>query len=391
MAETNRAARRLLAPEADIITIGLMSGTSLDGVDAVAVRFPGEGAMKTLGASHVPMPSALRRELFSLAQGGGADEIERMGAAGQALAACYAEAVGLLLKKLRRSAREIAALGAHGQTIRHRPKAGFTLQLNDPARLAELTGIDVVADFRARDVAAGGEGAPLVPAFHASAFGCARARAVLNIGGIANATWIPAAADLQEKPVLGCDTGPGNMLLDSFVRRTSGAPYDKDGALAAQGQENAALLARCLSDPFFARPAPKSTGREEFSDRWLDEKLRGFEDLRAADVMATLCALTAESAAEMIARVEPKTESVLVCGGGALNPVLMTRLGAALERRIPGIALADTSCEGIDPMAVEGAAFAWLAKAFLCGEPGNLPAVTRAAGLRRLGAYYPAD
>lgn len=391
MAESKRAARRLTAPEAELVAIGLMSGTSLDGVDAVAVRFFPNGAMKMLGASHVPMPRALKADLLALAQGGCPDEIERMGPAAQALVRCYADAVQRLLTDLQLAPEDIAALGAHGQTIRHHPQTGFTLQLNDPARLAELTGIDVIADFRTRDVAAGGEGAPLVPAFHARAFAAEKPRAVLNIGGIANATWIPGAADLKTKPVLGCDTGPGNMLMDGFMRRTSGAPYDENGALAAQGQEQPALLAKCLQDPFFARDLPKSTGREDFSDDWLAQKLQGFERLPPADVMATLCALTAESAAGMIARTGPETNAVLVCGGGALNPVLMARLKKALQKRLPACSLASTSAAGIDPMAVEGAAFAWLAKAFLTDEPGNLPAVTRAAGPRRLGAYYPAD
>ena len=259
-----------------MIVAGVMSGTSLDGIDAVAVNFSDDGSMRVVGQTSLPMPSALRSELLALALGTD-HEIERMGDASVALAHLYAWTLQDLQQRL---GQPIAAAGVHGQTIRHRPERGFTLQLNHPALVAELSGIDIIADFRSRDVAAGGEGAPLVPAFHAACFRSAKcSTAVLNIGGIANFTLIPQdfAAD-----VLGFDCGPGNMLLDHWMQTAQGLPYDSDGSYARSGSIDQALLALMLTDPYFDRPIPKSTGREYFSPSWLDEKLHASGEFRRA-------------------------------------------------------------------------------------------------------------
>ncbi|MFR6029193.1 MAG: anhydro-N-acetylmuramic acid kinase, partial [Sutterella wadsworthensis] len=257
------------------ITIGLMSGTSLDGTDAVAMAFDGR-VMRSLGHSSLAFPPNLRAALAALTLPG-PDEIERMGEASVALARHYAEATGLLLARTGLSPADVAALGVHGQTIRHRPQKGFTLQLNHPALVAELTGIDVVADLRSRDVAAGGEGAPLVPAFHAECFTGDVPRVVLNIGGIANISVLPARS--ESPTILGGDTGPGNMLIDTWTQRITGALYDRDGRWAASGRVSTTLLDDLLSEPYFALPIPKSTGRELFSPAWLDARLCGHESL----------------------------------------------------------------------------------------------------------------
>lgn len=374
-----------------MITIGVMSGTSLDGADAVIASFPEDekAPMATLGRAYLPMPGELREELKALALGT-TNEIERAGDASVALADLYAAVIEKALQEAGIGREVVAAVGLHGQTIRHRPERGFTLQLNHPARVAELTGIDVVADFRSRDVAAGGEGAPLVPAFHAGIFQGKSPAAALNIGGIANLTLIPPEG--SHAPVLGFDTGPGNMLLDAWMEKSTGRAYDADGAFAASGAVIPELLSKFLCDPFFARPAPKSTGRERFSLAWLEERLALLPQGEAApqDVAATLTELTAETIADALAKTEPEARKLYVCGGGALNLFLMKRLGQALLKRMPGCALLSSEDRGLDPMEVEGAAFAWLARAFLLRRPGNLPAVTRAKGPRILGALYPA-
>lgn len=368
-----------------MITIGLMSGTSLDGVDAVAVDFE-ENRMQLLGRAHAPFAPELRSELLALALGC-ENEIERMGDASRGLAEAYALAVERLLRQTRLEREDVAALGAHGQTIRHRPERGFTVQLNYPALLAELTGIDVVADFRSRDVAAGGEGAPLVPAFHTERFRTNFPRALLNIGGIANATLLPALGDAT--PVSGFDTGPGNMLLDAWMSEAFGRLFDEDGRTAAEGRVVEPLLEAFLDEPYFRLPPPKSTGRERFDFAWLEARLLKLDPRRTLDprdVAATVTELTALTAARAILETQPDTAEVLLCGGGALNPTLRTRLSAHL----PGVRVADTGEYGLDPMEVEGAAFAWLARMFLLRLPGNLPAVTNARGPRILGCWYPA-
>lgn len=376
-----------------MITVGVMSGTSLDGADAVAVRFREAGesgpAMQTLGHEFAPMPAELRAELRALALGT-TNEIERMGDASTALARLYAGAVGRLLALTGLAPADVAAAGLHGQTIRHRPERGFTLQLNHPALFVELAGIAAVADFRSRDVAAGGEGAPLVPAFHAEVFSEERPTAVLNVGGIANLTLLPGKG--AAAPVRGFDTGPGNMLLDAWMEEKTGEPFDRSGAFAARGRVIAPLLARMLEDEYFALPAPKSTGRERFSPAWLHAALAraGAEGAAPEDVARTLTELTALSVARALEAEHPEAAALWVCGGGALNPFLMARLEACVRARLPGLkTVADTSARGLDPMVVEAAAFAWLTRAHLLGLPGNLPYATRAQGPRILGALYP--
>lgn len=362
------------------ITIGLMSGTSLDGTDAVAMAFDGR-VMRSLGHSSLAFPPNLRAALAALTLPG-PDEIERMGEASVALARHYAEATGLLLARTELSPADVAALGVHGQTIRHRPQKGFTLQLNHPALVAELTGIDVVADLRSRDVAAGGEGAPLVPAFHAECFTGDVPRVVLNIGGIANISVLPARS--ESPTILGGDTGPGNMLIDTWTQRITGALYDRDGRWAASGRVSTTLLDDLLSEPYFALPIPKSTGRELFSPAWLDARLCGHESLPPEDVARTLVELTARTITNTVARFAPDAAELYVCGGGVYNKTLMQ----AIASHFPGLT-ATTEALGVPPMEVEAAAFAWLAERFLASLPGNLPAVTRAAGPRILGALYP--
>lgn len=355
--------------------IGLMSGTSVDGVDAVLADFA-DGQVKTLGHVHVPFTPALRGQLQAL-MASGTDEIERAGDASVALAKVYAEATAALLKKTGLKATDVAAIGAHGQTVRHRPERGFTLQINQPALLAELTGIPVVADFRSRDVAAGGQGAPLVPAFHAAVFQGDKPRAVVNIGGIANVTLLPAKG--SSEPVRGFDTGPGNTLLDAWCERHTGKPFDEGGVWGASGRIDVALLTRMLGEPYFAQAAPKSTGRERFNVAWLEAMLAGQgHALDVVDVQATLVALTARTIADTLHQAG--IDECFVCGGGGFN--------AALMRALPGAQ--STAVLGVDPMHVEALAFAWLARQCFASAPGNVPAVTGAKGPRILGAVYPA-
>jgi anhydro-N-acetylmuramic acid kinase len=365
---------------------GLMSGTSLDGVDAVLAEFQPDGGMRVLAHVARPMPDALREELLAL-NTPGEQELHRAALAGNAIARLYGEATHALLLQAGRVASDVRALGAHGQTVRHRPGefdgTGYTSQLLNGALLAELTGIDVVCDLRSRDVAAGGQGAPLVPAFHAARFAePGRATAVLNIGGIANLSLLHADGSLA-----GFDCGPGNVLMDLWCQRHQGRAFDADGAWAASGAVIPALLTQTLDDPFFARQPPKSTGRDLFRAAWLDAELQRLGGPQApADVQATLAELTVRAAVEALQRHAPDTLRLLVCGGGALNGHLMRRLAAAL----PAVAVSSTSSSGLPPLQVEACAFAWLAHAFLSRQPGNRPEVTGARGLRLLGALYPA-
>lgn len=355
-----------------------MSGTSMDGVDGVLADFSG-GAIRTLEAAFTPFPPALRAELMAL-QANGDNEIEREAMAANGLARCYAECVQLLLPA---APGPVAAVAVHGQTVRHRPELGFTRQTNNPALLAELTGIDVIADFRSRDIAAGGQGAPLVPAFHAAAFGQpGTARVVVNIGGIGNISVLHA-----DGRVTGFDTGPGNVLLDGWIARHQGKEYDTDGAWGASGQVHDGLLAVLLDESYFHQPAPKSTGRDLFHMEWLDARLSGFADLAPADVQATLVALTACSIAQAILQESAAADAVYVCGGGAYNGALLRSLAAALGGNV---AVESTAALGVAPNRVEALAFAWLGYRFMERQPGNMPAVTGAAGPRILGALYPA-
>jgi anhydro-N-acetylmuramic acid kinase len=360
--------------------IGLMSGTSLDGVDGVLADFSGRG-IRTLQAAFTPFPADLRAELMTL-QAASANELEREALAANALARCYAECVGALLPA---APGPVRALAVHGQTIRHRPELGFTRQTNNPALLAELTGIDVIADFRARDVAAGGQGAPLVPAFHQARFGKpGQVRVVVNIGGIGNISVLHG-----DGRVSGYDTGPGNVLMDLWIARNLGKSYDEDGAWAAAGQVDEALLKLLLDEPYFRQPPPKSTGRDLFHAPWLDAKLAQRPGPAPADVQATLTRLTAVSIARAIedARGSQPVQAVYVCGGGAYNRVLLDDLAQALGGNTP---VASTDELGVAPNRVEALAFAWLGYRFMRRQPGNLPAVTGAAGPRILGALYPA-
>ncbi|WP_174875128.1 anhydro-N-acetylmuramic acid kinase [Vogesella oryzae] len=365
------------------IFIGLMSGTSLDGVDAVVVQFDAD-SMQLLGEAFVPYPPSVCEQVLALQQIG-ENELDRSARLGNQLARLYADAVHAALAACQLKAEDVQAVACHGQTIRHAPQAGYTLQIGNHALLAELTGIDVIGDLRSRDVAAGGQGAPLVPAFHQAMFADAGiARAILNIGGIANLTRLQPDA-----PVIGFDTGPGNMLLDAWIRHHLGVSYDADGAWAASGQCNAQLLDILLAEPYFAADVPKSTGRDLFSMEWLAERLERFRlqhgDIDAANVQATLLALTTHSIADAIRHFAPQTRELYLCGGGARNTQLCRQLAALL----PQLRIAATDVLGLPAQQVEAAAFAWLGRRFLLRESGNLPEVTGAAGLRVLGALYP--
>jgi anhydro-N-acetylmuramic acid kinase len=368
--------------------IGLMSGTSLDGVDGVLAQPAAGGGWQPVHHRHLPFSDSLRAELLALNRSG-PDELHRAAVATHALVCAYSAVVHDLLASAGVAAAAVTAIGAHGQTVRHQPGAfgdtGYTLQLMNGALLAERTGIDVVCDLRSRDVAAGGQGAPLVPAFHAATFGRAGEQtAVLNLGGIANLTLLGPAGE-----VLGFDTGPGNLLMDLWAQRHLGQPCDRDGAMAASGKVSEYLLKRFSQEAFFSLPPPKSTGRDLFHADWLDAHLAGLS-MKPADVMATLAELTARSASEALQRHAADTRRLLVCGGGAFNGHLMRRLAALASGDNRGrTVVASTAEAGVPPDQVEALAFAWLAQAFVQRRPANLPAVTGARGLRLLGALYP--
>lgn len=365
-----------MAPAVPLVA-GLMSGTSLDGVDAVLVDFS-QNQPRTLATFWQPYSGTIRRQALQL-QTAQADEIHCAALFANELARCYAGAIDRLLAGANVRAGQVAAIGCHGQTIRHQPAAGYSVQLNNPALLAELSGITVVADFRSRDIAAGGQGAPLVPAFHAAVFGDpACHRIILNMGGIANVT------DLKPgQPVRGFDCGPGNLLMDAWIEHHQGLRYDKDGQWSAQGAILPELLQGLLSAGFFATSPPKSCGREEFNLAWLERHLSGSE--RPADVQATLLELSAVSISRAISRWCGQPEEVYVCGGGAHNPALMARL----QHHLAACRIASTDSLGLAADWVEAAAFAWLAWRTLNNEPGNLAEVTGARGPRILGAIYP--
>lgn len=357
--------------------IGLMSGTSLDGVDAALVDF-GDSRPQLLATTYLPYPAHLVPLLLELhtARSG---ELDRAATLANQLAQLYATTVATLLRQSAHPASAILAIGNHGQTIRHCPEAGYTLQIGNNALLAELTGIDVIGDFRSRDIAAGGQGAPLVPAFHQAVFGStASTRVILNIGGIANISYLPTDGN-----VFGFDTGPGNLLLDAWIREYQGQAYDRDGAWARSGQLIPALLSALLSEPYCEQAPPKSTGRDLFNLAWLQRRLN--PEWSAVDVQATLLAFTSHSIARAIRRFCPACDEILVCGGGARNTALMDDL----QMQLPDIPVGTTSQLGIDPDWVEAAAFAWLAYRFVDRQPGNLAKVTGARGPRVLGALYP--
>lgn len=372
------------------LLIGLMSGTSLDGVDGVLARLDAGGKPQVLAHAHQPMPAALRQEFLALNERGD-HELHRAALAANALARLQADVVAALRADEGVTARQVRAIGSHGQTVRHRPGefdgTGYTLQINAGALLAELCGIDVVCDFRSRDVAAGGQGAPLVPAFHAQVFGgAATPRALLNLGGIANLTLLPAAGQ-SPAAVGGFDCGPANALLGLWAQRHLGQPCDLDGRWAAGGQAHAGLLDTLLAEPFLRQPPPKSTGRDLFNADWLGRALQAHPDATAQDVQTTLTEYSARCAAQALTEHGPGCRELLCCGGGALNSTLMRRLQALL----PGVRVDTTAAHGLPVMQVEAAAFAWLAWAFLERQPASLPAVTGARGPRVLGALYPAS
>ena len=400
-----------------MLYLGLMSGTSLDGVDGVVASFGRESSpqdraspvpasrggarglgtaghflesTRVLGHLHRPFEPALRRELLAL-NATGPDEIHRAALAANGVAQAYAGVVEELLRACGLAPTDIRAIGAHGQTVRHQPLAhdgtGYTVQLLNGALLAERSSIDVVCDLRSRDLAAGGQGAPLVPAFHAALFGRPGwAVAVLNLGGIANLTLLGA----NPAEVRGFDCGPGNALMDGWCEHHTGCAFDEDGRWAASGRVDMALLERLLAEPYFALPPPKSTGRDLFHTAWLEAALAAARssprELPAADVQATLAELTARAATDALARHGQGARELLVCGGGAFNGHLMRRLAALA----PGVAVHSTADRGVPPDQVEALAFAWLAQRFVDRQAGNLPAVTGAHGPRVLGALHPA-
>ena len=363
--------------------VGLMSGTSMDGVDAVLVDLAARQP-RLLAHVHHEFAPELRKELMLL-NASSFDELHRASVASQHLARAYAWAVDDLLLHAEIDAAQVRAIGAHGQTVRHRPDAGYTIQLNAPAALAELTRIDVIADFRSRDVAAGGQGAPLVPALHAAVFASDRPRAVVNIGGMSNLTGLPGPD--TSAVVIGFDCGPGNVLIDSWALEHLGEPIDRDGRWAAGGHVDARLLATLRAEPFLALAPPKSTGRDLFNAEWLRRQLAGLHDrIDPRDVMTTLVRFTGSAIGDAIKAHFPQAEDVVVCGGGARNPTLLTMLREEVAPR----SVRGSGELGVEPEHVEAIAFAWLAQAFCERRTGNLPSVTGAEGARVLGALYPA-
>jgi len=367
------------APDEGGLFLGLISGTSVDGIDAALVAF--EPQLSLLAGRTIPLSTDLVQEILRISQSDARIGLDELGVLDTRLGLAFADAANLLIEVSGVDRSRITAIGSHGQTVRHRPigDAHFTLQIGDANIIAERTGITTVADFRRRDVAAGGQGAPLVPAFHAGIFAAAdEARAVLNIGGIANLTLLPTGA-----PVGGFDTGPGNGLMDAWCLRHRGERFDRDGDFAASGRVDAPLLQCLLADPWFAQPPPKSTGRDQFHLDWLEKALAG-RTLAAEDVQSTLCELTARTIADALRHAQSATARLLVCGGGVHNGHLMARLATAL----PGVPVQSTAAHGVDPDLVEAMAFAWLTRETLAGRPGNVPEVTGARGLRVLGAVY---
>ena len=376
-------------PVTDALYIGLMSGTSLDGVDAVLADFSG-ASLQVVGHAHLAFTSSLREELLAL-QVPGDNELHRAARASNALAEHYAQIVKTVLRQSGLSPGAITAIGAHGQTVRHQPDAGYTVQLNAPAKLAEASEIDVVADFRSRDIAAGGQGAPLVPAFHAAVFGHPlRHRVILNIGGIANVTVLPPDAG-GTSVVRGWDCGPGNVFLDRWAAMHEHGPFDRGGQWAATGEVLPSLFSALLTEPWLLRAPPKSTGRDLFNDAWLLARMPA-SVVRAEDVQATLAEFTAHTIAQSISQHAPLSEEIILCGGGAYNADLVSRLERCVRAALGHhVTMTQSRALGFAPEHVEALAFAWLARCCLRREPGNVPSVTGARAARILGAIYPAN
>ncbi|MCP3670679.1 MAG: anhydro-N-acetylmuramic acid kinase [Gammaproteobacteria bacterium] len=363
--------------------LGIMSGTSMDGIDASLVELHAQGCTHVASHSH-PWATGLQQQLRSITHPG-ENEIERMGILDIMVAEEFAHCALALLQQAGVNPEQVAAIGSHGQTIRHRPNTStpFTLQIGDPSRIAELTGITTVADFRRRDMAAGGQGAPLVCAFHQAMFqGENENRAVVNIGGIANITLLPSDS---QTPISGFDTGPGNTLLDGWVRRHCATQYDDSGSWAAGGNIDQPLLDKLLNTDYLRMKAPKSTGPEQFNLAWLDSILNKASPLDPRNVQATLCSFTAATISQAIINEAPECTRVIACGGGVHNRELMRRL----QMELGSIRLETSSAHGIDPDHVEAVAFAWLARQTIQGLPGNIPGVTGATGPRILGGIYP--
>jgi anhydro-N-acetylmuramic acid kinase len=366
--------------------IGLMSGTSMDGIDAGLFEIRNRSCVAK-ATSRTPYPAELRRALQAAVRDAETCTVDDIGHLDHWVGECFMRATEQLIADSHVDKGRIRAIGSHGQTIRHQPRSTrpFTMQIGDPNLIAAGTGLTTVADFRRRDLALGGEGAPLAAAFHRWLWSKRREhRVVLNIGGIANVTILPAAGDA----VSGFDTGPGNTLLDAWIESQRHESFDEAGAWADSGRLIAPLLERLLADPYFASPPPKSTGVEHFNLRWLDEAMSGVAPGRfpAEDVQATLAVLTARSVADAIRQHAPATQRLLVCGGGVHNTSLMRRL----QEELPAIRIESTASVGLDPDWVEAATFAWLAQRCLNRQPGNLPSVTGAAGFAVLGGIYPA-
>ena len=372
--------------------LGMISGTSADGIDVAIARFHDSNIdahrvphAEVLFGRTYPWDHDLRAQLIELGQHAPALTLDQIGTLDVRIGAAFADAAAQAIRDSGVDRTQIAAIGSHGQTLRHRPNGmdndgrhPFTLQLADANLIAETTGILTVADFRRRDVAAGGHGAPLLPALHAALLSSQdEDRAVLNLGGIANVTLLPASGEVR-----GFDTGPANGIMDAWCLRHTGEVFDRGGAFAAGGHVDEALLARLLDEPWFALPPPKSTGRDQFHLAWMEAKLGGAET--PADVQATLLALTARTVSDALRATLPRAARVIGCGGGVHNPVLMRALADAL----PDAVVESTAAHGIDPDVVEALGFAWLARQTVLGRPGNLPSVTGAAGPRVLGAIY---
>ena len=359
--------------------LGLISGTCVDGIDAALVAF--DPAPRVVFGRTYPLGAGLAQDVLRRSQMDAETSLDDVARLDTRLGQAFARAALDALADSGVAAAQVVAIGSHGQTLRHYPRGPtpFSQQLGDPNVIAEATGITTVADFRRRDVAAGGQGAPLMPAFHAAVMHSPdEDRAILNLGGIANLTLLPRRGDVR-----GFDTGPANGLMDAWCLRHRGLPYDRDGAFGREGRVDEALLARLLAEPWFALPPPKSTGRDQFQLAWLQARLDG-NALEPADVQATLCELSAATVADALRATLPGTGRLLVCGGGVHNPLLMERLAA----RLPGVAVASTASIGLDPDFIEAAGFAWLARETLAGRPGNLPSVTGARGPRVLGAIH---
>ena len=368
--------------------IGLMSGTSMDGIDAALVDFS-QNPPILCATLETKLPSELKNTLLKLCQPGD-NEIDTMGAADISLGVAFADAANTLIQQAGINASDVIAIGSHGQTIRHRPPqktnhtSAFTLQIGDPNTIAELTGVTTVADFRRRDISAGGHGAPLAPAFHAHVFSSKENyRVAVNIGGISNITLLPGSKG-SETPVIGFDTGPGNGLMDAWIQQQQSKPYDHNGEWAAKGSIHQELLAQLLQHPFLQEAAPKSTGREDFNIDWLNKELSAYS-LDAIDIQATLAEFTAKSLGDQINKHAPSNSEVIICGGGAYNPHLISRI----QVHLPDHQVNTSDHYDLPACWIEAMAFAWLAEQRIENKSGNLPSVTGASGHRTLGAIYP--